>query len=151
MRCWDRIKENPKLIGKDSAINLPLIARELSTYYTDKGEFKNAIKWMKETQAMVEAAHPNLTDGQVLRSRLNLALVHRKAKEDMTVVRMLQGLIGSIEGMSKDDRAKLDAADAKLYKDAVRELARTCLLVGNRKGAQIYIKKIKESLPAKER
>ena len=151
MRCWDRIKENPKLVGKDSAIDLPLIARELSAYYTEKGDYKTAIKWVQETLTMVEATHQDLTDGKTLRARFNLALVRRKAKEDVVALRALQGVVRVIEGMSSDERAKLNEADAKLYKDAVREFARSCLLVGDRKSAQVYVKKIKESLPAKER
>ena len=100
---------------------------------------------------MVEATHQDLTDGKTLRARFNLALVRRKAKEDVVALRALQGVVRAIEGMSSDERAKLNEADAKLYKDAVREFARSCLLVGDRKSAQVYVKKIKEPLPAKER
>ncbi|MBQ4614191.1 MAG: hypothetical protein IJB31_04610 [Akkermansia sp.] len=151
MRCWDRIKENPKLVGKDSPIDLPLIAKELSVYYAEKEDYKTAIKWVQETLSMVEAAHPNLTDGKTLRARVNLALVRRKAKEDLAAVRILRDVVRAIESMSDEDRAKLDAADAKLYKDAVREFSRTYLVAGDKKLAQAVIKKIKESLPAKER
>ncbi len=151
MRCWDRIKENPKLAEQGDAINLPLIAKELSEYYAAKGEFKNAIKWVQETLRMVEASHPDLADGKVLRVRLNLALIRRKAKEDTVAVRSMLDIVRAIEKMTGEQRAKLDAADAKLYKDAVREFARSCLLVGDKRTAMSFIKKIKEPLPLKER
>jgi len=151
MRCWDRIKENPKLVGKDSPINLPMIAKEMAAFHMANEEYKTAIKWVKETLAMVEATHPDLTDGQTLRARLNLALVHRKAKEDLAAARLLRDVVRAIENMSEADRAKLDTTDAKLYKEAVREFARTYLVSGDKKLAQTVIKKIKEPLPSKER
>ena len=151
MRCWDRIKENPKLVGKDSPIDLPMIAKEMAAYHIAKEEYKTAIKWVQETLTMVEASHPNLTDGKTLRARMNLALVRRKAKEDLAAVRMLRDIVRAIENMSEADRAKLDAADAKLYREAVREFSRTYLVAGDKKMAQSVIKKIKEPLPLKER
>lgn len=151
MRCWDRIKENPKLVGKDSPIDLPVIAKEMAAYHIAKEEYKTAIKWVQETLAMVEASHPNLTDGKTLRARMNLALVRRKAKEDLAAVRMLRDIVRAIENMAEADRAKLDAADAKLYREAVREFARTYLVAGDKKMALSVIKKIKEPLPLKER
>ncbi|MBQ9835942.1 MAG: hypothetical protein IJO34_06460 [Akkermansia sp.] len=151
MRCWDRIKENPKLVGKDSPIDLPMIAKEMAAYHIAKEEYKTAIKWVQETLTMVEASHPNLTDGKTLRARMNLALVRRKAKEDLAAVRMLRDIVRAIENMSEEDRAKLDAADAKLYREAVREFSRTYLVAGDKKMAQSVIKKIKEPLPLKER
>ncbi len=151
MRCWDRIKENPKLVGKDSPIDLPVIAKEMAAYHIAKEEYKTAIKWVQETLTMVEASHPNLTDGKTLRARMNLALVRRKAKEDLAAVRILRDVVRAIENMAEADRAKLDAADAKLYREAVREFARTYLVAGDKKMAQSVIKKIKEPLPLKER
>lgn len=151
MRCWDRIKENPKLVGKDSPIDLPMIAKEMAAYHIAKEEYKTAIKWVQETLTMVEASHPNLTDGQTLRARMNLALVRRKAKEDLAAVRILRDVVRAIESMAEADRAKLDAADAKLYREAVREFARTYLVAGDKKMAQSVIKKIKEPMPLKER
>lgn len=151
MRCWDRIKENPKLVGKDSPIDLPMIAKEMAAYHIAKEEYKTAIKWVQETLTMVEASHPNLTDGQTLRARMNLALVRRKAKEDLAAVRILRDVVRAIESMAEADRAKLDAADAKLYREVVREFARTYLVAGDKKMAQSVIKKIKEPMPLKER
>ena len=66
-------------------------------------------------------------------------------------------MVRAIETMDKEDketRAKLEEADPKLYKDAVREFARTYLVMGgkyNEKLAREVIRKIKESLPAKVR
>lgn len=151
MRCWDRLRENPKLAENAGSFDLSTIARDLAVYYTEKEDFRTAIKWVSETARMVEESHPDKTDGKVLRAQVNLALIQRKAKEDLAAVRRLRDVVRAIDTMSEEERAKLDAADDKLYRDAVREFARTYLVAGDKKLAAMVIKKIKEPLPAKER
>ena len=63
----------------------------------------------------------------------------------------LRDVVRAIEGMSEEERARLDAADSTLYKTAVREFARTYLFTGDKDLAKQVIRKIRESLPEKVR
>ncbi len=149
-RCWDMLSKDEKLALTDT-MNRESIAKELAAYYAEKQDFPNAIRWGGECLRMIEAAHPDLTDGKALRARLNNALLIRKAQQDLTALRQIRDVVRAIDGMSDDENEKLKAADAKLYKDAVREFARSHLLMGDRTTAQSLVKKIRESLPEKVR
>ncbi len=149
-RCWDMLTKDAKLARTD-VLDRAGIATELSRYYTDKQDFASASRWVNESLRLVEAEHPDLTDGRVLNARLELALVNRKARQDTTALRQLRDLVRAIEQMAPEEREKLDAADGKLYKNAVREFSRTYLIMGDRDLARDVIKKIHEGLPDKVR
>ncbi len=149
-RCWDMLSRDEKLALTDT-MNRADIARELAKYFTDRQDYENAIRWVGECLTMTEAAHPDLTDGKVLRARMEHALILRKAQRDSVAVRQLRDVVRAMEQMADEEREKLDAADNKLYKDAVREFSRTYLLMGDKQLAKDVIKKIRESLPEKQR
>ena len=75
----------------------------------------------------------------------------RKAKQDGSASAALYQICEAIEKMSDADRQKLDAAAPKLYRDAVREYARTRYIMGDNARAKAWVKKIKEGLPDRER
>lgn len=150
-RCWDMIRGNADL-AKKSPISMGDIASSIAAYYVEQKDYTNAIKWVTESVALVQDAHPDLTDGKLLRARMELALIERKTgKNDWGAVVRLRDVVRAIEGMSEEERARLDAADSTLYKTAVREFARTYLFTGDTKLAKQVIRKIKESLPEKVR
>ncbi len=150
IRCWDMLGKDGKLAQADN-MSRASIARELSQYYTGRQDYTNAIRWVGECLKMTEAAHPDLTDGKVLRARLEHAIIQRKAMRDMPALRQIRDVVQAIDRMSDEDEAKLKAADARLYKDAVREFSRSHLLLGDRTTAQNLVKKIRENLPEKVR
>ncbi len=153
-RCREMMKENEALM-KDSKWSFADIAKEIADYYVAAENYTEAIQWVKESVAIEETAHPDLTDGKALRARMNLALIERKTeKHDNQAVERLKLVVRAIEQMDEESRAKLDEADPKLYADAVREFARTYVVMGgkyNEKVARQVIKKIKEPLPTKLR
>lgn len=149
-RCWDMIQGNTAL-AKDDPDSLSRIAQELAEYYTGKEDFSNAIKWVTECNKMVVAANPDLSDGVALKSRYRLALLHRKAKNDGIAVRQLRDIVRDIEQLSEDDRAKLDNSDNAFYRNAVREMARTYLLMGDKDLARNWCKKARIDMPEKTR
>ncbi len=153
-RCREMMKENEALM-KDSKWSFADIAKEIADYYVAAENYTEAIQWVKESVAIEETAHPDLTDGKALRARMNLALIERKTeKNDNQAVERLKLVVRAIEQMDEESRAKLDEADPKLYPDAVREFARTYVVMGgkyNEKVARQVIKKIKEPLPTKLR
>ncbi len=150
-RCWDMMQANATLV-KDSPVSPADIASQLSAYYSEQNDYTNAIKWVTESVKLVEQSNPDLTDGKVLRARMELALLERKTgKNDWGAVVKLRDIVRAIEGMSEEEREKLDAADSKLYRTAVREFARTYLFTGDKQLAKQVIRKIKESLPEKVR
>ena len=140
---------------KDSKWSFADIAKEIADYYVAAENYSEAIEWVKESVAIEETAHPDLTDGKALRARMNLALIERKTeKNDNQAVERLKLVVRAIEQMDEESRTKLDEADSKLYPDAVREFARTYVVMGgkyNEKVARQVIKKIKEPLPTKLR
>lgn len=149
-RCWDMIQGNIAL-AKDDPDSLSRIAQELAAYYTGKEDYTNAIKWVTECNKMVVAANPDLSDGVALKSRYRLALLHRKAKNDGVAVRQLRDIVRDIEQLSEDDRAKLDNTDNAFYRNAVREMARTYLLMGDKDLARNWCKKARIDMPEKTR
>lgn len=153
-RCWDMLKQNEAL-AKSSQWSFAQIAKEIAEFYVAQKSYAEAISWVKESVHIVEESNPDLTDGKALRARLNLALIERKTeRNDGHAVERLKLVVRAIEQMDEESRAKLDAADAKLYADAVREFARTYLVMGgkyNEKIARSVIRKIKEPLPTKIR
>ena len=153
-RCRDMMKENEALI-KDSKWSFADIAKEIADYYVAAENYSEAITWVKESVAIVEESYPDLTDGKTLRARMNLALVERKTeKDDERALERLKLVVRAIEQMDEESRAKLNEADPKLYEDAVREFARTYVVMGgkyNEKVARQVIRKIKEPLPTKLR
>ncbi len=150
VRCWDMLSQDEKLAHTD-LMNRPGIARELALYYKEKQDYENAIRWVGECLAMTEAEHPDLTDGKALRARVDHALILRKAERDLQAVRVLRDVVRAIEQLGDEEREKLNAADSKLYKDAVREFSRTYLFMGERQLAKDVIRKIREGLPDKVR
>ncbi len=150
-RCWDMIRNNPDL-AKNSPISMAEIAGSIAAYYEGQRDYANAIKWVTESVSLVEQSHPDMTDGKLLRARMELALIERKTgKNDWGAVVRLRDVVRAIESMSEEERARLDAADSKLYRTAVREFARTYLFTGDTKLAKQVIRKIKESVPEKVR
>lgn len=149
-RCWDMIQGNTGL-AKDDPDSLSRIAQELAEYYTAKDDFTNAIKWVTECNKMVVAANPDLTDGVALKSRFRLAMLHRKAKNDGIAVRQFRDIVRDIEQLAEDDRAKLDNIDNAFYRNAVREMARTYLLMGDKDLARNWCKKARIDMPEKTR
>ncbi len=149
-RCWDMLSRDEKLALTD-VMDRAGIARELAKFYTERQDYENAIRWVGECLKMTETAHPDLTDGKVLRARMEHALILRKAQKDSTAVRQLRDVVRAMEQMADEEREKLDEADKKLYKDAVREFSRTYLLMGEKQLAKDVIKKIRESVPEKVR
>ncbi len=149
-RCWDMLSRDEKLALTDT-LDRASIARELARFYTDKQDYENAILWVGECLKMTEATNPDLTDGKVLRARLEHALILRKAHRDSVAVRQLRDVVRAMEQMSDEERERLDSADKSLYKDAVREFSRTYLLMGDKDLAKQVIRKIRESVPEKVR
>lgn len=153
-RCWDMLKKNEAL-AKSSQWSFAQIAKEIADFYVAQKSYAEAISWVKECVRIVEVTNPDLTDGRALRARLNLALIERKTeRNDGHAVERIKLVVRAIEQMDEESRAKLDAVDAKLYNDAVREFSRTYLVMGgkyNEKIARQVIRKIKEPLPTKIR
>jgi hypothetical protein len=100
---------------------------------------------------MVEEQNPDLTTGKTLRARLNLALAQRKANQDIPCFRTLRTIQSSIDQMSEEDKARMEQAEQGLYRTTMRELARTCLLLGDKTTAKAFARKIREELPEKVR
>ncbi len=153
-RCRDMLKEHDSLM-KDSKWSFAQIAKEIADFYVAQERYSEAIQWVKESVAIDEETYPDLTDGKVLRARMNLALIERKTeKNDEQAVERLKRVVRTINEMDEATRAKLNENDPKLYADASREFARTYLIMGgkyNEKLARDIVKKIKEPLPAKTR
>lgn len=150
-RCWDMIKRDAGL-AKSNAGDRARIAKEVADYYVANKDYTNAIRWVTESTRIVEENNPDLTNGKTLRARMELALIERKTgKNDGTAVRRLRDVVRAMESMDEADRAKLDAADASLYRTAVREFARTYLVAGDKDMAKQVIKKIRENVPEKVR
>ncbi len=149
-RSWEMMLQNPALVKKDSDFR-SRIAHELADYYTLKQEYNNALKWVQECTRMVEEVNPDLTTGKTLRARLNLALAQRKANQDIVCFRTLRSIQSSIDQMSEEDKERLEKAEQGLYRTTMRELSRTCLLLGDKTTAKAFARKIREDLPEKVR
>ena len=149
-RSWEMLQKNPALVSKDSDFR-SRIAHELADYYTLRQEYENALKWVQECTRMLEEVNPDLTTGKTLRARLNLAMAHRKAKQDIVCFRTLRSIQNSIDQMSDEDKERLEQAEQGLYRSTIRELSRTCLLLGDMTTAKTFARKIGENLPEKVR
>lgn len=149
-RSWEMMQQNPDLVKKDSDFR-SRTAQLLADYYTGKQDFTNALKWVQECTRMVEEVNPDLTNGKTLRARLNLALAQRKANQDIPCFRTLRSIQSSIDQMSDDDKERLEKAEQGLYRTTMRELSRTCLLLGDKTTAKAFARKIREDLPEKVR
>ena len=149
-RSWEMMLQNPALVKKDSDFR-SRIAHELAEYYTQNQEYNNALKWVQECTRMVEEVNPDLTTGKTLRARLNLALAQRKAQQDIVCFRTLRSIQSSIDQMSEEDKERLEKAEQGLYRTTMRELSRTCLLLGDKTTAKAFARKIREDLPEKVR
>jgi len=148
MQCWNMMQDKNSPADNERKAE---IINELSAWYLQKEDFTNAAKWIEQSTRMIEAAHPVLSDGKALQARLELALVQRKAMLDTTAIRKLRDLKREVDQMSEEDRARLNEVAPKLYKDIVREFARSCLLVGDKTTAKALARSIKESVPEKKR
>lgn len=149
-RSWEMMLQNPALVTRESDFR-SRIAHELADYYTRKQEYNNALKWVQECTRMVEEVNPDLTTGKTLRARLNLALAQRKANQDVVCFRTLRSIQSSIDQMSEEDKARLEKAEQGIYRTTMRELSRTCLLLGDKTTAKAFARKIREDLPEKVR
>ncbi len=149
-RSWEMMLQNPALVKKDSDFRSD-IAHELAAYYTQKQEYTNALKWVQECTRMVEEVNPDLTNGKTLRARLNLALAQRKANQDLVCFRTLRSIQSSIDQMSEQDKERLEKEEQGIYRTTMRELSRTCLLLGDKTTAKAFARKIREELPEKVR
>ena len=127
------------------------IAAEISKIHAAAGARAEAIKWAIQSMKAAQEAYPTLTDGKALRASYELALLQRGNREDIAAMRRFRDIVKAIEGFSPEQRKALDAADGSLYRSAVREYARTCLLTGDRDLARVIIRKIHEDLPEKRR
>ena len=149
-RCWTFMDANPR-IAQANAGARSKVAEALVEHYSTKQDYPNAIKWLRINRDLIEAANPNLTSGKTFQAKYDLALMLRKAKQDGSASAALYQICEAIEKMSDADRQKLDAAAPKLYRDAVREYARTRYIMGDNARAKAWVKKIKEGLPDRER
>lgn len=149
-RSWDMMQQNPALVKKDSDFR-SRIAHELAAHYSSRQDYAQALKWVEECTRMVEEVNPDLTNGKTLRARLNLALAQRKANQDVTCFRTLRTIQSSIDQMSEEDKNRLEQAEQGLYRTTMRELSRTCLLLGDKTTAKAFARKIREELPEKIR
>lgn len=149
-RLWDTMKNQPKSTKADKE-ERARIAGEIMRINAESGAMDQAVKWGVEAVKAAQAAYPVLSDGKVLRMRLELALLYRKKKEDSASLRLLREIVKEIEAMDETARQALDGVDRNLYSTAVREQARTYLLMGDRDTAKNVVKKIKEGLPEKRR
>ena len=149
-RSWDMMQKNPELVKKDSDFR-SRTAHELAAYYTSRQEYANALNWVQECTRIVEEGNPDLTTGKTLRARLNLALAQRKANQDMPCFRTLRSIQSSIDQMSEADKARLEQTEQGIYRTTMRELSRTCLLLGDKSTAKAFARKIREELPEKVR
>ncbi len=149
-RSWEMLLQNPNLVKKDDDYR-SRIAHELAEHYSRTQEYNNALKWVQECTRMVEEVNPDLTTGKTLQARFKLAMAQRKANQDLTSFRTLRGIQSSIDQMSDEDKARLDKAEQGLYRNTIRELARTCLLLGDKTTAKAFARKIGENLPEKVR
>ena len=149
-RSWDMMQKNPELVKKDSDFR-SRTAHELAAYYSSKQDYANALNWVQECTRMVEEQNPDLTTGKTLRARLNLALAQRKANQDLPCFRTLRSIQSSIDQMSEEDKGRLEQAEQGLYRTTMRELSRTCLLLGDKTTAKAFARKIREDLPEKVR
>lgn len=149
-RSWDMMQKNPELVKKDSDFR-SRTAHELAAYYATKQDYANALNWVQECTRMVEEQNPDLTTGKTLRARLNLALAQRKANQDLACFRTLRSIQSSIDQMSEEDKGRLEQAEQGIYRTTMRELSRTCLLLGDKTTAKAFARKIREDLPEKVR
>ncbi len=149
-RLWS-VMQNQPISTEASKRERARIANEIFQLYVDSGSTNDAVKWGEAALSASQDAFPDLSDGRVLRAGLQLALLQRKRGEDSQASRRLRDIVSTIEEMDEATRESLDRADQGLYKEAVREYARTCLFTGDRDTAKALVRKIKETLPAKQR
>lgn len=149
-RLWKVMQSQPKSTKADKE-ERARIAREISRINAESESYDQAIKWGVEAMKAAQDAYPDITDGKALRASLQLALLQRKRKDDLSAARRLRDVMGIIERMEEADRKKLDSTDKSLYKEVVREYARTCLLMGDSSLAKSLMRKTHESLPEKRR
>ena len=149
-RLWDVMKAQPEATTQDLQKRAS-IAAEISKIHAAAGARAEAIKWAIQSMKAAQEAYPTLTDGKALRASYELALLQRGNREDIAAMRRFRDIVKAIEGFSPEQRKALDAADGSLYRSAVREYARTCLLTGDRDLARVIIRKIHEDLPEKRR
>ena len=149
-RTWSFLDANQN-IARANASARTKVAQALVEYYAGKEAYQKAIKWLRINRDLAESANPDITNGVALKAKYDLALMLRKDKQDGSASAALYQVCEAIEKMSEAQRAKLDAAAPRLYRDAVREYARTRYIMGDTVRARAWCKKIKESLPSRDR
>ncbi|MCH5284542.1 MAG: hypothetical protein J1E42_02985 [Akkermansiaceae bacterium] len=150
-RLWSVMQAQPKTTKAEKE-ERARIANEIFQLNIENGSREQALKWGQEAMKAAQDAYPDLSDGKALRASLALALQLRKKESgDVQALRRLRDIVQMIERMEEPQRKKLDETDKKLYADAVRELARTYLLMGDSKLARTVVNKIHERLPDRRR
>lgn len=149
-RTWTFLDANARIAQANRSAR-GKVAQALIEHYAGKEDYAQAIKWLRINRDLAEAANPDITNGVALQAKYDLALMLRKAKQDGSASAALYQVCEAIEKLSEAQRAKLDAAAPRLYKNAVREYARTRYIMGDTAKARAWSKKIKEGLPDKTR
>lgn len=147
---WDFIKADDELTASHVA-KLSEIASTMADYYKKEEKYNDACAWIAADWKLVCEMHPDLIDGARLNRQYDLAMINRKAKNDRTAINNFKSIVNSIEKMSDEERSSFDSNNSRLYKNAVRELARTYILLNETYYARQVLKKIKEGMPAKLR
>ncbi len=153
LQTWKLLEDQPQL-AEIHSIYRHQIARDLAAHYEKEEKYAAATEWYQAYLKLTEASPNTLTTGRLLEMRQKLALLHRKQNKDSadaTALRMLQAVIDEIKALDEESRDKLDRARPKLYKDTVRELARTYLVRGDSYTARRVARTIREGLPSKTR
>ncbi len=150
LQTWKLLESQPHLAEIHSIYRTELV-KDLAAYYESKEQYAAAAQWYEVYHKIIEASPSTLTPGRLYEMRVKLALLNRKQKKDITARSMLQKVVDEIKALDEESRDKLDDARPKLYKEAVRELARTHLLMGESSTARRVARTIREGLPSKTR
>ncbi len=145
-QCWKELSEAGKTYERRDA-SMADIASQLAARYMEEKDYPHAAEWYDKTARLQEKLHPDPTEGSALQARYSYALAQMKAKNDGVAARNFLGVIRAIEAFGEDEEAAFKKNAPDLYKLAVRNLARTYLLMKERSLAKAVIKKIKEDLP----
>lgn len=146
LRCWEALEKAPATF-ENRETRMVETANDLASGFTEKQQYKSAAAWYERALKLSQTLYPDMTDGNVLKTRLNLGKMHIKAKNDGLAVRQLLAVVRAIEAFNETERETFDKANPNLYKQAVRELSRTYMLMKERNLARQVIKKIGEAVP----
>lgn len=145
-QCWKELA-NAGANYENREAAMADIAGQLAAHYMDEKEYGRAAEWYDKSSKLLLKLKPDLTEGSALQARYQFALAHLKAKNDGVAARNFLAVVRAIEELGEEETATLKKNAPDLYKLAVRNLARTYLLMKERSLARAVIKKIKEDLP----